>query len=148
MNSYRLHIRSDERGRWKCLIRAASVDDAIRYGEQVFPESDISVSKVASPPQKKAAPVPDTQTETVWGFSRRELATLCCAVIHFASVLEYLDENKQDVLRPRSGLDWLDRTASGPDGTLKRLNVRECEALGNRIHDTLTMEATDMDGPF
>jgi len=134
MNTYRLHIDSDLQGPWSCIIKAANIDDAIRYGEQVYQDAHITVVKIDTPPQKKPEPEPDITAETSspWGFSRRELATITAAVLHFAHVLEYSDES--EVKFHRLTRDQL-------------LSITECEALAARIKATLTMEQ-DMDGPF
>ena len=118
MNSYRLHIKSDERGPWSCLVRAESVESAIRYGEQVFQNAEISVSRVVSPPKKKPEPVPKpSEISGVWGFSRYDLYIVARA-LSFWGEIHY-----------------------GQDGKI-------AQELSAKIQRTLEMEITDTDGPF
>jgi len=118
MNSYRLHINSDERGPWRCLVRAESVESAIRYGEQVFPGSDITVTRVVSPPKKKPEPVPKpSEISGVWGFSRYELGIVA-------------------------------RALSLWGGYHHGQNGRIATDLSEKILRTLEMEIEDTDGPF
>ena len=143
MNTYRLHIDSDLQGPWTCVIKAASVDDAIAYGEQVFQNAVVTVSKIADIPRKE--PAPETP---VPGFTRRELATITAALMAWETIREYWDASLDNYMNPQLGKAYHINTARGPNRDMTPLTIPETKDLQRRVWDTLTMEATDMDNPF
>jgi hypothetical protein len=170
VNTYRLHIKSDERGPWSCVIKAKTIDDAIVYGEQVFRDAVVTVSRITDIPQEKlasnkkcqrcgdmidswGASVESDICTVCWakgsptpGFSRRELATLHGALLVWAAWLDLHESERPDPLH--MNIHAIRIRLAGPANDLERLTIPEVRDLGERIWDTLTMEATDMDGPF
>ena len=140
MNTYRLHIDSDLQGPWSCVIKAASVDDAIAYGEQVFQNAVVTVSKIADIPRKDPAP-----PTPVPGFTRRELATIIGALKVWYCWLDLHESEKPDPLH--MSVPHLRAYIHGPDCDLDHLDLTEVRELQSRIWNTLAMEAA-MDNPF